>query len=36
MTEFQIDSVEVEVGTAVVFTVWKILGEGGNNPFSDA
>jgi len=28
MTEFQIDSVEVDVGTAIVFTVWKILGKG--------
>jgi hypothetical protein len=36
MTEFQIDSVEVDVGTAIVFTVWKIIGEGENNPFSDS
>jgi hypothetical protein len=28
MTEFQIDSVEVDVGTAIVFAVWKILGKG--------
>jgi hypothetical protein len=28
MTEFQIDSVKVDVGTAIVFTVWKIPGKG--------
>jgi len=28
MTEFQIDSVDVDVGTAIVFAVWKILGKG--------